>query len=370
MRAMMGYEEYLYGDLFKLMGMIVGTPFGLYLIYIGAKEKSKPAVMHALGWFFFLAALTPGDYIFQKIFPSSYELFIFQKVALGFSGVCMTVGVSALVYIRNPKKLMYLGGASLILVLGPIYEYLGGAFFSGESFKLFIDVLHTAQYGCLLLLLGIIVQSSSQEKDFRRLGFFYASLGTALLVYPFAKGVSMTLRALDIFIGFLIGICLLMHLSKIVKAKVEIIIPEKAPYIEGMKNVSIVDKMKTKEIIAKFESFPVLAFVRGGSEYPKSWNIHIISNAPMENAIFPTNLALINELCVRYMREAREKGSSGVIYINCLEYLKLYNNFTSILKFLHALRDYAILYDGSIIIEIDNAAWEERELTLLRQIEA
>jgi len=368
---MMEHGDYFYGDLFKLMGMIAGTPFGLYLMYIGVKEKSKPAMMHALGWFFFLAALTPGEsFIFQKIFSSSYELFIFQKIVLGFSGVCMTLGVSALVYVRNPKKLMYLGGASLILVLGPIYEYLGGAFFSGESFKLFIDVLHTAQYGCLLLLLGTMLRSSSQEKDFRMLGFFYASLGAVFLVYPFAKGVSITLRTLDIFIGFLIGICLLIHLSKIVKTKVEIIIPEKALYIEGMKNVSIVDKMKTKEILAKFESFPVLAFVRAGIECPKSWNVHIITNAPIENAISPTNLAFINELCVRYMRKARENGSSGVIYIECLEYLKLYNNFTSILKFLHALRDYAILYNGMVILEIDETAWGERELTLLRQIEA
>ncbi|WP_456321437.1 hypothetical protein, partial [Palaeococcus sp. (in: euryarchaeotes)] len=79
----MGYEEYFYGDLFKLMGMIVGIPFGLYLMYIGVKEKSKPAVMHALGWFFFLAALTPGESsIFRKIFPSPHELFIFQKIVL------------------------------------------------------------------------------------------------------------------------------------------------------------------------------------------------------------------------------------------------------------------------------------------------
>lgn len=362
-------DGYFYGDLFKLMGIIVGVPFGVYLLYLGRKEKSLPATMHALGWILFLMALTPGEsFIFQRIFASPHELFTFQKMALSLSGLCMTVGVSTMVYMRDPKKLMYLGGLSLILILEPIYDSIGRVLFSGEPFKRFTEVLHTAQYGYLLLILGIMIWRSSQEKDFRRFGLFYISLGAALLVYPFAKGVSLTLRALDIFTGFIIGIGLLMHLSKIIRSKIEIIIPEKTPSVVGMKKVTVADREKAKELLLKFESFPVLAFVRE-PVYPEPWKVHIITNATMENAIFPTDLALINELCVRYMREIREKGGSGVIYINCVEYLKVYNPFNSILKLLNSVRDYAILYNGTVIIEIDERAWEERELALLKGLE-
>ena len=128
------------------------------------------------------------------------------------------------------------------------------------------------------------------------------------------------------------------------------------------------NKKKAREILAKFGSFPVLAFVRERG-YPKQWNVYTVTNTPMEKAISPTNLALISELCVRYMKEAREKGSSGVIYINCLEYLRIYNSFNSLLRILHALRDYAIVFNGTVIIEIEDEVWDERERILLKGIE-
>ncbi len=89
----------------------------------------------------------------------------------------------------------------------------------------------------------------------------------------------------------------------------------------------------------------------------------------MERAISPTNLSPMIELCVRYMKEAMEKGASGIVYINCLEYLKIYNSFASILKFLHVLRDYAIIYNGTVIIEIEGRAWNDREIVLLKEVE-
>jgi len=94
-----------------------------------------------------------------------------------------------------------------------------------------------------------------------------------------------------------------------------------------------------------------------------------VTSAPIENGIPPTNLELITELCVHYMREVREKGSPGVIYIACLEYLKLYNSFMGLLKFLHRLRDYTIMYGGRVIVEIDEKVWDERELTQLKLLE-
>ncbi|WP_461862811.1 DUF835 domain-containing protein [Thermococcus sp.] len=345
-----------YGDLFKLMGILVGIPFVIYAVYVALKERSRALLMHSFGWFLFLAALAPD------------EPYFFQKIFLGFSGVCMAIGVSSLVYTRKPKGLTYLAGLPLMLFLNPLYEILGKAFFSGESLKRFMNVIHTAQYGYVLILLGVMIQFSSREKDFRRFGLFYSSMGATLILYPFAKGAGLEFRALDISLGFLIGIFLMIYVSRLIRSRIELIIPEKTANKKGLKRVSIVNKKKAREILAKFESFPVLAFVRE-YKYPEQWNVYIITNAPMEKAISPTNLALISELCVRYMREAMEKGSSGVIYINCLEYLRIYNSFNSLLKLLHALRDYAIIYDGTVIIEIEEESWDEKERVLLKEIE-
>ena len=345
-----------YGDLFKLMGIIMGTPFAIYTVYVALKKRSTALLMHSFGWFLFLTALAPD------------ETYFFQKIFLGFSGVCMAIGVSLLVYIRKPKGLMYLTGLPLILVFNPLYEILGKVFFLGDSLRRFMNVIHTAQYGYVLLLLGIMIQLSSKERDFRRFGLFYSSMGAILMLYPFAKGAGVRFRALDIFIGFLIGILLMAYVSRLIRARIELIIPEKTANKKGLKKVNVVNKKKAREILAKFESFPVLAFVRERG-YPKQWNVYTVTNTPMEKAISPTNLALISELCVRYMKEAREKGSSGVIYINCLEYLRIYNSFNSLLRILHALRDYAIVFNGTVIIEIEDEVWDERERILLKGIE-
>ena len=367
---MIDSSRYFYGDLIKVTAMIVFIPFILYALYIGWKKKSKPAIVHALGWLFLAVALVPRDFsFFWRVFPTTGALFTFQKITLALSGVCIALGVSSLVYVRNPKKLVNLGWLSMILILPPFYEFLGKAFFPESSFRVFIEVIHVAQYGCLLALLGLITCSSSEEKEFRKFGIVYCMMGVIFLVYPFTKAISTTLRTVDIFLGFLSGIYLLNYLLKVVKSRAEIIIPEKiTPHIVEGKKVIIVDREKAKQLLSEFENFPVLAFVRG-FKYPKSWNVRIVTTVPIENGISPTNLELITELCVHYMREVGEKGSPGVIYIACLEYLKLYNSFMGLLKFLHKLRDYTIIYGGRVIVEIDEKAWNERELAHLKLLE-
>ena len=367
---MIDSSRYFYGDLIKVTAMMVFLPFILYVLYIGWKKKSRPAILHVLGWLFLAVALVPRDFpFFWRIFPTTGALFTFQKITLALSGVCITLGVSSLVYIRNPKKLINLGWLSILLILQPFYEFLGKALFPESSFRIFTEVIHVAQYGYLLTLLGLITCSSTGEKEFRKFGIVYCMMGVVFLVYPFTKAISTTLRTVDIFLGFLSSIYLLNYLLKVVKSRAGIIIPEKiTPHVVEGKKVIIVDREKAKQLLSEYENFPVLAFVRG-FKYPKSWNVRIVTTVPIENGISPTNLELITELCVHYMREVGEKGSPGVIYIACLEYLKLYNSFMGLLKFLHKLRDYTIIYGGRVIVEIDEKAWNERELAHLKLLE-
>ncbi|WP_394335178.1 DUF835 domain-containing protein [Thermococcus gorgonarius] len=56
------------------------------------------------------------------------------------------------------------------------------------------------------------------------------------------------------------------------------------------------------------------------------------------------------------------------VVIECLEYLALHNGFNSLLKFLNTLRDYAILYGGTVYLVTDPLAWTDREYALLERL--
>ncbi|GAB6100944.1 hypothetical protein JCM16138_01670 [Thermococcus atlanticus] len=66
--------------------------------------------------------------------------------------------------------------------------------------------------------------------------------------------------------------------------------------------------------------------------------------------------------------KAESIGSRGIIVIDCLEYLMMYNEFRSIAKFLSILRDYVLLHGGTIIVVLEEGAWSERQLTVLRRV--
>ncbi|WP_052315953.1 DUF835 domain-containing protein [Thermococcus sp. PK] len=117
----------------------------------------------------------------------------------------------------------------------------------------------------------------------------------------------------------------------------------------------------------KLEKIPVLGFVRD-LNIPESWNVFFITSIEGRNSISPTNLARITDITVRYLKEAKEKGFGGTVVVDCPEYLKTYNGFEAIVKFLSALKDFTLFYGGVLILVIDEGAWEERELVTLKRV--
>ncbi|WP_367884626.1 DUF835 domain-containing protein [Thermococcus sp. JCM 11816] len=81
-----------------------------------------------------------------------------------------------------------------------------------------------------------------------------------------------------------------------------------------------------------------------------------------ERTVPPTNLPKITEIINRYLRAA---GSGGIVLIDGIEYIHMYNGFDAMAKWLSTIRDIAYLNNGSVIVVTDSRAWNEREWNLL-----
>lgn len=74
------------------------------------------------------------------------------------------------------------------------------------------------------------------------------------------------------------------------------------------------------------------------------------------------------ELSNRYLREAEMHGLTGVIILDGIEYLTIYNGITAVVKFLAILRDMVVVRNGSLLVVVDEAAWEKKEYRTIRRI--
>ncbi|WP_052696180.1 DUF835 domain-containing protein [Palaeococcus ferrophilus] len=90
----------------------------------------------------------------------------------------------------------------------------------------------------------------------------------------------------------------------------------------------------------------------------EGWRVLPVSQV---NGIPPTELHKLLHEAVQYLRERFE----GTVVLDCLEYLVLYNGFESVVRFLHDLKDYVILYGGRLYIVTSPGVWSRREYALL-----
>ncbi|WP_457742532.1 DUF835 domain-containing protein [Thermococcus sp.] len=108
-----------------------------------------------------------------------------------------------------------------------------------------------------------------------------------------------------------------------------------------------------------------LVFSRKPSSDP---NWFWVTSVEGERSVSPTNLPKILDMAVKFMREAQEAGKKPLIVIEGFDYLVLENGFSSVLKFLSALRDYALLNDATVFLVGEDNFLSERERHLLRNL--
>lgn len=83
----------------------------------------------------------------------------------------------------------------------------------------------------------------------------------------------------------------------------------------------------------------------------------------VEKAVPPTKLHVMQDAVIRFLRDA----GRGIILIDCVEYLILYNDFETVFKFLTSLKDYAMVMDSTLVVAVKRGTLSERELTILER---
>ena len=131
--------------------------------------------------------------------------------------------------------------------------------------------------------------------------------------------------------------------------------------------VTIISPTEFKELQRKLEKFPVLAFLRTIKPY-ESWIAYRVSSVEGDNVIPPTALYRITQAISEYLGETKKKEIRGVIIIDSLELLKLYNGFEALLKFLATIGDLVKLSNASLITITEKEAWSNSEWKLLQRI--
>ncbi|WP_167914936.1 DUF835 domain-containing protein [Thermococcus sp. 21S9] len=128
-----------------------------------------------------------------------------------------------------------------------------------------------------------------------------------------------------------------------------------------------------ESLLPKLENAPVLAFLRDLKHSREGWRTYFVTAVPfrkehISGTLNPTELAKMTEITFQYLEEASRMGIPGVVVLDCVEYLSMYNSWESLMKFLSKLRDLVMVKGGTLIIVIDRNSVEERLFNQLRKL--
>jgi PAS domain S-box-containing protein len=88
-----------------------------------------------------------------------------------------------------------------------------------------------------------------------------------------------------------------------------------------------------------------------------------LSTTKTEYSVYPADIEKVNY----YIYEFVKQSPNSIVLLDGIEYLVLHNGFDKVLKVLHTIRDYIILYNSRLIIPITPQIFTEKELQLLKK---
>ncbi|USS41687.1 DUF835 domain-containing protein [Thermococcus aggregans] len=349
----MHHTVLLLGQVLSLSAKIVGA---LVLAHVYLKHNRKPALYWSFSW------AAAASSIFADISKSVYLL----SLSEAFWAMFLFYGTLVLLE-ENGIAIGKLQVLSVVPIVISLYGTLIGILgYSSDWFTLL--GLPYAVSALFIIASGFMVLSLREFYNNRAL-----YLGSILIISGLHELDFPVLRLVEWFspIGFTLGsvfsVLSVYFMIKFVFAE-EFIRVEKPPIKIDLKpGVMIVKPQEYVKIKEKLKKVPVLAFIRD-LHVPKAWNAFFITTTEKRKSIFPTDLAKILDIAIRYLHEANEKGFEGIIVIDCPEYLKMYNNFETLVKFLASLKDFTVLYNGVLILVIEEEAWGKRELEMLKRV--
>ncbi|ASJ17177.1 hypothetical protein A3L04_08900 [Thermococcus chitonophagus] len=326
----------------------IGIATAIYFFRIGYEEERKDAVYGGAGWM-----MLSLYYILRHV-GISREI---SEMLLYFYALGMALYTVTLLEDVSPTALRYVKCYLLV----PMSHVLYRAITLSAGLKRAPIGGIAGDSGFMLLISAYILWKGLGE-DGRLTSIGMIILGIDLTLYKFIG---------DTFVDvlFILAGALLLSFASIRKYSRLVKVISKGEMPEIKPGIKIVPDAYFEVLLETLEDKPVLFFTRDLNRKSENWTIFYVTNTQVENGVRPTELEKMTHLAVRFLREVREAGGRGIVAIDCLEFLRLYNDLKSILKFLHTLRDYALKEGGSVIVAYTPEAWEENEKAMLLGIQ-
>ncbi|HII66610.1 MAG TPA: DUF835 domain-containing protein [Thermococcaceae archaeon] len=350
-------EEYL--ELFvRVLSIFIATgTFGV-LAYAYLKHKIKPLFCWSAAWMFFV--------LMQVAFYTENK----EEIALFYSLFSGTMIYGVLTYLKEHEDLKTLLKPETIGIIPPLFALYGMLLIHLDlpySFSS-VEVPFAVLSGIFFLFSGLVfLTMSKKQRNSLYLGILMIVFGIFVLLYPVRLSLPQ-LHFVWTILGTALSVGMAFFMIKIVTSR-EFLFFEEPVKIKVVlePGARLITSQEYRKIKTNFEDYPVLAFVRS-LDAPEKWKVYYLSTEEREGRLSPTNLAYMAQITSEYFREAKEKGLEGVVIIDCLEYLSMYNGFESIAKFLAALNDFALINSGVLLVVIEEGAWNKHQLAILRRI--
>ncbi|GAB6101984.1 DUF835 domain-containing protein [Thermococcus sp.] len=343
--------------------MLVDLVAAAILFRAYLKNRRKSTLAFSAAWIF----------DFLAIFASSGSITVSALAFTVFSALIFYGSVRFLeeesIRIEYRNMLWFLPLPTLFVIyLIALYKYTGNpgwTITAGASFGI---------SGIFVVMGGILLR---ETEEIYKSAIRYLYVGIILFGIHLAPAALFGLELWYQPIGFTLSTVLIILM---VTAMIKLVSSDpflkqgvsKIPKIDLKPGVMLLNSSEYQRLRDSLKDIPALAFLRDVIDVPEKWDYYFVTTVPFQgrfrNTISPTDLGQMTELSYRYLEGLSKSGQRGVVIIDCLEYLAVYNSTESILKFLSKLRDFAVVNNGTLILVIEEESLDKRIFAQLRKI--
>jgi len=352
-------------EVFLVLGLDILAAIFVFRAYL--KTKRKSALIFSLAWL--------SDFL--TILSAGFSMYEVNSFFIALFGALITYGM--LVFLEEEKESVTLSQIRKGTAIPPLFVVylLLLKWYGGINEWTFIIGGPWFIAGAFLLFAGIFMKNlaTTYEKSAKHLHYGFVLFGLHLLPYPFFAReewyAPIGLTASTILIVWLTTTMIRLVLSPRFTKLYEMTKEVEEITIDIKPGVLIVNQEEYKELKEKLKDMPVLAFLRDISNVPERWEYFFVTTAlkdGVQNAVSPTDLAKMTELIYRYLKTAADANTTGIIIIDCLEYLLVYNELSAVMKFLTKLRDFVLVNNGTLILVAEKSALGEKNWALLTKL--
>ncbi|NJE49118.1 DUF835 domain-containing protein [Thermococcus sp. 9N3] len=335
-------------DMGALLGVIMaGLSFTISaLLFIRCRSSGRFYAFAAVGWGFF------GVHAILRTIGVPVPL---REILTYFFALFVSLYVILNVLAFHPEKARMLWMYTLIPTSHIFYRLLS---YAGVKLPAKIGGL-AGDSGVMLLITAYISYVA-----FRRaiLSLPLIPMGVVLFFYKILQGTPLGFSLMAIgTVVFAVATIRVMSLRLFKGSGSEV-------HIGDSERLVLVESSRLGEVLRKYREYPILLITRRVEDYPEIWTVFYLTAVDAPNSVQPTSLERLRHFIVRYLNEARLAGSKGVVVIDGFEYLRLYNDTKTLLKFLADLRDHAIANGGVVFVGVSKDSWEDKEFTMLSKM--